>query len=385
MKKILFVSGIQIFPPESGGQLRSANLCRSLALNHEVTIFSFTGRKKDYLNRELSSSTNISKNITEYVYRNPILGLIQWLFYKANLPPFWLTVLTSFFLPKFLKEKMQKADSILLDFPFLHPVGRKFQKSVRVNTHNAEFELYAHQKIISSLVKKIELESFKKAANIFFCSQRDRDQFKFDYPEIEAKTYIVPNGILMEQFKYNSIERSEIRRKHNIDENKKVLLFTGSRFLPNIHALEFLKNWAHEHQLFLKENNLLFLIAGTVSEATQDTDYLKIVGKVQEMTPYFWASDFGMNPVESGSGTNVKMIEFLAAKLPIITTTFGARGLKLTDEETCLFFDRKNLEETLKKVITHNLDTKEMANKAFIANRHNIDMNYVLSYLNISW
>jgi glycosyltransferase involved in cell wall biosynthesis len=43
--------------------------------------------------------------------------------------------------------------------------------------------------------------------------------------------------------------------------------------------------------------------------------------------PYLQVADVALNLVESGSGMNVKMIEYLACGLPIITTPFGARGL----------------------------------------------------------
>jgi hypothetical protein len=53
--------------------------------------------------------------------------------------------------------------------------------------------------------------------------------------------------------------------------------------------------------------------------------------KTTELAPdgegTFNASDFAINPISTGSGTNVKMMEYLAAKLPILTTSFGKRGL----------------------------------------------------------
>ena len=35
-----------------------------------------------------------------------------------------------------------------------------------------------------------------------------------------------------------------------------------------------------------------------------------------------------INPMISGSGTNIKMFDFMAAGLPIITTDIGARGIE---------------------------------------------------------
>src|SRR5690606_19481139 len=38
------------------------------------------------------------------------------------------------------------------------------------------------------------------------------------------------------------------------------------------------------------------------------------------------AADIGLNPMVSGSGTNLKMLEYAAAGLPIVSTYFGGRG-----------------------------------------------------------
>lgn len=387
MKKIVFVSGIQIFPPESGGQLRSANFCRSLAkLGFSVEIYSFSGRKNDYLKSKKSSEEKISDNISEYTNRTPIWGAIQFLFYKANLPPLWLTWLTHFYIPYSLKKKIQNADSLLIDFPYLYPIADNSSAPLRVNTHNAEFELYADRKFLCSLIKKIEVESFNKAEIVFFCNDQDKDKFTDSFPQISTKARLLPNGVEPDDFIFNEKDRLSIRKKYNIGTDQRVYLFTGSHYLPNIRALEFLVNWAHQNAPFLIEEKIVVLVAGTVCETLYDSSYLKIVGKVPEIKPYFWASDFGLNPVLEGSGTNVKMIEFLAAKLPILTTSFGARGLKLVNQETCYYFEQSNFLSVL-KISRHTDQSKinEMARKALSENQQSVDMTDALKNLSIKW
>jgi len=38
-------------------------------------------------------------------------------------------------------------------------------------------------------------------------------------------------------------------------------------------------------------------------------------------------ADVALNPMTSGSGTNLKMLEYFAAGIPVISTPFGTRGL----------------------------------------------------------
>jgi glycosyltransferase involved in cell wall biosynthesis len=40
--------------------------------------------------------------------------------------------------------------------------------------------------------------------------------------------------------------------------------------------------------------------------------------------------DLGLNPIDTGSGTNLKLLEYAAAGLPALSTPFGTRGTDLT-------------------------------------------------------
>lgn len=48
---------------------------------------------------------------------------------------------------------------------------------------------------------------------------------------------------------------------------------------------------------------------------------------VPDVAPALAGADVFVNPVRGGAGINIKMIDALAAGLPVVTTTVGARGL----------------------------------------------------------
>ena len=54
-----------------------------------------------------------------------------------------------------------------------------------------------------------------------------------------------------------------------------------------------------------------------------------LLGVVNEMEKnrVFSTVDFALNPMYSGSGTNLKMFDFMSAGIPIITSEFGTRGI----------------------------------------------------------
>ena len=75
------------------------------------------------------------------------------------------------------------------------------------------------------------------------------------------------------------------------------------------------------------------------------------------------AADIAINPILRGSGTNLKMLEYLAAGLPIITTQEDDRGLDLEHLDSAIIseidrflfcidklFSDKTLYDNLKKL-----------------------------------
>ena len=51
-----------------------------------------------------------------------------------------------------------------------------------------------------------------------------------------------------------------------------------------------------------------------------------------EKTVVLNASDIGLNPVLAGSGSNLKLCEYIAYGIPVITTSHGNRGFGFKDK-----------------------------------------------------
>ncbi len=53
------------------------------------------------------------------------------------------------------------------------------------------------------------------------------------------------------------------------------------------------------------------------------------------------SSAIGLAPIFSGSGTRLKILEYLAAGLPVISTRKGAEGLPVVDQQTIYFAENE--------------------------------------------
>ncbi|HTP24809.1 MAG TPA: hypothetical protein VMK12_04020, partial [Anaeromyxobacteraceae bacterium] len=71
--RVLFLSGLQIHPPFSGGTYRSFALANALQRHGVgVSVYSLVGRKGDYLARRPSSVQVWPDGVEEYVDRGPL-------------------------------------------------------------------------------------------------------------------------------------------------------------------------------------------------------------------------------------------------------------------------------------------------------------------------
>jgi glycosyltransferase involved in cell wall biosynthesis len=62
----------------------------------------------------------------------------------------------------------------------------------------------------------------------------------------------------------------------------------------------------------------------------------------------FKASDMAINPVTAGSGTNLKMFEYMANGIPVITTEVGKRGIAGKEKEYFLVSAQNEIPNTIK-------------------------------------
>jgi glycosyltransferase involved in cell wall biosynthesis len=81
-----------------------------------------------------------------------------------------------------------------------------------------------------------------------------------------------------------------------------------------------------------------FIVVGTVGYAFRPGDVPANVWMLGEVSAtarqiVLETVDLALNPMFGGSGTNLKMLDYFAAGIPVISTKIGARGLPVVDGE----------------------------------------------------
>lgn len=379
--KILILSTIQVYPCLSGGQIRTGAFARALAqLGHDVSIYSFTGRKPDYLARKESSATLSANGVNEFVDRRPFFGTCQWLAYQLHLPPLWSSLIAKFYTPRKLREFGDAADLVIVDFPFLYPIATRLQKPWHLNTHNVEHQLWKKSlvsPVLVPLVKKLESVAAEKADLVIACAPADQEYFA----DLNS-TMLVPNGIFPEDYRLDPETREFTRRELGVGEDETLFVFTGSNFGPNRSALDRLQKFCAAERTSLSERGIKILVVGTVATnsggvAAEELNNTRIhhTGFVDSIQPYLAAADYALNPVFEGSGSNVKNSEYISSKLPILTQDFGTRGYQLEDKTSCLTFTFDSLVDCLSTAVALSVEERQtIADRAFSKNEIEISM-----------
>ncbi len=361
-KKIVMICGNRIFPPNTGGHMHSTTIARALArMGHEVLVYCLAGRREDYsaagwldgiVRRE-----RIEPGLVEETNLGAGFGLLQTLTRRLGIPRIWQFELLHWgIVPRRLREALRQAEIVICDSPFCPPVpGPWSDKPWFMISHELDFRLFQQGSVLERLcagwMRSIERAAPRRYRDIFVCAQEDRNFFRDHDRQRQLKLPYIRCGVDSKTYVARPEVRERVRREFGLSDEDWLLVFSGSRCGPNVEALEDLRAFCRAEGEFLTRNRLYFLALGSMAPAPSREGALIVTGPVPEVLPYFAAGDAGLNPITRGSGSNVKLFEYLVARLPVISTVFGVRGTELKPEVDFLPFVPGELKLTLKRFL----------------------------------
>jgi len=246
-----------------------------------------------------------------------------------------------------LKALTKGSNIIIFEGPWQYPLIRDQLngKLVVYDAHNVEFLLRSGN-IYEDECKRIEGELLARADMVLSVTRRDMKSFIDVYGVDEKKLFYVPH----------ETDKSPIPWQ---GEDSKSIVFIGSVYASNNYALDRIQEIASKNPEFIFEiigsarptrgsklKNMVF--NGVVDDAK----------KSEIMSRCFLA----LNPVTEGSGRNLKMVDYLAHGLPIISTPIGTRGFEdYSISDAIIISEPNNLEENIKKLSEDREKIKKMS------------------------
>ena len=334
--KIVVVSTFAIYPPQGGGQARTYNLYKNLAKKYDVTIVSFDSVEGEKSKKEIApglTELRIPKSILHHQEESALAEKAQ--FVVTDIAMISLAKYTTDY-RKALADEINNSNMIILSHPYLYSEVSSLIKNQKIiyEAQDIEYlikeEMLPNTEIKRKLLEEIwenELACCQNSEFIMTCSQEDKEKLTALYNIPHDKVIVIPNGVDCALTKYTSIEERILNKKRFGIEKEKIALFMGSWHKPNLEACEYIIKMA---ELCPK---VKFMLMGSQCQYFQSQKIPFNVGLLgvvndEEKNRIFSIVDFALNPMTSGSGTNLKMFDYMSAGIPIISTKFGTRGIE---------------------------------------------------------
>lgn len=329
-----------IDPPVGGGRLRLLGLYHALGSNIRCTyIGSYDWPGESYRRHHLTETLeeiDIPLSAAHHAaarklsYKIGGKSVIDIAFGRqGDLSPEYIDV---------AKASIQEADIVVFSHPWVYPLVKDDvspNQTVVYDSQNVEGFLRAQlldeanldeAKLLHDLVND-ELRLCQRADLILTCSQEDLERFNRIYRISAEKMRVIPNGVMAFKHKCpSSDERLAAKKQFGLDRISFIAFFIGSAYGPNVEAANFIV-----HELAPAIGDVFFVIGGGVgAQISSDQSNVLVTGPLSDDQRKLWltAADIGVNPMFSGSGTNIKMFDFMAMGLPVVTTDVGARGIE---------------------------------------------------------
>lgn len=222
------------------------------------------------------------------------------------------------------------------------------------DNHNVEAELLQQryrsmkarraqvkEKIEVPKIKSIERDFIRQADQVWLCSESDTNLLQKWYGQI-SHSQIISNGINVAY--YDNVRLGKSHCNPELDDGSKTLIFIGSfSYIPNIEAAKLLINQIYPKLQKVYPDCRLLIVGKNppqkIRETAQAYSGIIFTGKVPDVRPYLAAANVVVTPLLQGSGTRLKILEAFAAGRPVVSTTKGVEGLKVTDGEHLLIRD----------------------------------------------
>jgi glycosyltransferase involved in cell wall biosynthesis len=321
--RILVITSYPIFPLEYGGKIRTLRLTENLVqLGFDIGIIAPWKIGQPHV-------VGIDKKI--------VIHSIKYPFIFAPLltdRPFPYQYLISyhpgykFLVKRYLNgfDAYQFEHASFTDLIEELPRG----KPIIYNSQNVEFD-YVSAECRNGLIKRLaerrlyalEEKLVASSAKIFACSQEDKDRFIGLYGADKDKIEIIPNGINTER-RYTAARTNIIKRFPNLEHFNKKAIFSGSNVEHNRKAVRFV----FDELAPQFRDKCAFIFKGGCGKRFQypREENIFIDPEDAGMESYAPLSPVAINPVTRGSGTSMKVLDYLAHGFPVISTEFGMRG-----------------------------------------------------------
>jgi len=366
------------WPLDTGAKLRNFHLARSLSPQARVALAAFGGELRvDEPAQPYQPAVSVPRE-----GHNSFGKLIRGAVGKTPLP-----------LLNYRSEKMARAvqeligayDFDIVQFESIHlmpylPIVRAARKPMLavLDWHNIEsalLEQYSdrqsnplrrtYARRTAKLMRRMEARAAREFDAHIVCSDEDARRLGALHPDV--RIFVIENGVDVARF---TEARCASAARHRI-------VFVASMdYHANIDAAVWFAQmiWPRLRQA---QPNLTFTIVGRdpAPEVRKLTAIpgVEVTGTVPDVRPFYREAFAAIAPLRVGSGSRLKILEAMAAGVPVVATSCGAEGLAVQPGDNVLIGDSA---EALCEAIVSLTRNQEMGARLIESGRALVKAHY---------
>ncbi|WP_418280460.1 glycosyltransferase family 4 protein [Halorubrum sp. DTA98] len=335
---ILHLHRESVYPPSDGGEVRTWKTADRLTDNG--TVWFAHPCVNDYVYENGLRAIDIG---------NPYLRTKATRIYLWNA---WLAVGSGFdehqteWTVDTLVQHPTTFDLVVCESPQMIRASRRLadhnDAKLLVNFHNSMYELldqqlrsrrvpgFLRRRAVDRL-RRLEQSAIDAADAAVFQSEDDVNYY--DLPE-DTVVDVIPNGCEYDWIADGG-DPERVAETIGLPTDGTVCLFVGAYdYEPNGQAATYICE-----EIAPKLPDVTFVLAGR-NPPGSTPENVQTPGYVSDLPGLLSAADVALCPLTMGSGTKLKMMDYLAAGLPIVTTPVGTQGIPIEDERDALVVER---------------------------------------------
>jgi len=346
--KLLWVKAGKLLPVDTGGKIRSYNLLRHLAANHDVTLLSYYGGPHDptyeaELTRHFPLAVTVRTGAPE---GRPVLTAFHYARHLLSPAPYAVTKFTSPRVSRLIRTWFSERtfDVAVCDF-----LSASLNFPVTLSTpsvlfqHNVESVLWRRQAahepnpiarlafmLEAAKMARYERATVRRFPHVIAVSERDR-QAMTHMTDVSRLT-VVPTGVDVERY----------RAAAGVEPARPLLMFLGSMdWEANIDAVDYfcreiwpaIRSAVPSARFRIVGRNPHPRVMKLASESVE------VTGRVPSVVDHLREAAVFVVPLRVGGGTRLKIFEAMAAGKAVVSTAVGAEGLEVHDGRDVILAD----------------------------------------------
>jgi sugar transferase (PEP-CTERM/EpsH1 system associated) len=371
------------WPLDTGAKLRNYHLARVLSAKTDITLLAFTDADQ--------SLGELEKLYQQVITVPRDRGYTLSKIIRGTLGSTPLPVLnyTTDSMKRALESILSEQDFDIVQVESIHlmdylPIitAARQRPLMICDWHNIESELMrryserepnilrrAYAQKTARLMSEFERRAMHEFDAHVAVSQRDAERLR--NLNADARVFVIENGVDTAYYSDEEIAtaRSAALGPGALGRPNRIVFVGSMDYHANIDgAVNFARDvWPGLHN---RRSELIFTIVGRDPapevRALATSRGIEVTGTVDDVRPFYREAMAAIVPLKVGGGSRLKILEAMAAGVPVVSTTLGAEGLDVRHGENILIADSN---EQLAEAISNVVENGELQKRLSSAGR----------------